>query len=507
MAAEVGASQNGSASADLEIQAVESIPRETLVALLRRKSKESKAIEAKLEKIEERYVKVVKYNKILMEDRGSFMRFCSELISESDGLFEEAAAQESPVNLSALLRQLCNWRHEFEAAGEDRNTFRRFVELVFPGDHALSNLFSGTALGSGAFDILEQKWAAQADLHNQSIASINANARELLVEKNIDFEALEKSKKEVERKVEDLREQLTQVAREKAQMLTQRLQGTGSAGGAAANDVAAAGAVSAEACAAAVAAATATATASAQQELEELKKAQDASERRERRSREVAAAREQELLGEVEVHKAEARRVCKEIELMREDAERRRSEVQQLVQQKDSALEQLQTRMSELEEELKSNAFITQCAEAQAGRDAELRAQNRQVAQLNNSVLEMQKLLGLSYAQDKALKDRIRELEQSHGRSHVAGDYLKYVVLRYVQYCQAGDSKSQSLVPVLCTLLNFSSEERQSVEPPALAGSLLALGQAVTGASLWRRGQVESSDTTASVVDDSNAAG
>merc|ERR1712032_610228 len=154
---------------------------------------------------------------------------------------------------------------------------------------------------------------------------------------------------------------------------------------------------------------------------------------------------------------------------------------------------------SELEEELKSNAFITQCAEAQAGRDAELRAQNRQVAQLNNSVLEMQKLLGLSYAQDKALKDRIRELEQSHGRSHVAGDYLKYVVLRYVQYCQAGDSKSQSLVPVLCTLLNFSSEERQSVEPPALAGSLLALGQAVTGASLWRRGQVESSDTTASV--------
>eukprot|EP00419_Tripos_fusus_P054058 CAMPEP_0172807654 /NCGR_PEP_ID=MMETSP1075-20121228/7154_1 /TAXON_ID=2916 /ORGANISM="Ceratium fusus, Strain PA161109" /LENGTH=319 /DNA_ID=CAMNT_0013646677 /DNA_START=59 /DNA_END=1018 /DNA_ORIENTATION=- len=319
MAAEVGTSQHGSADADFEFQAVRSMPRETL---------------------EEQYVKVVNYNEILKEDRGSFMRFCSELIPESDGLFEEAAAQESPVNLSVL-----------------------------------------------------------------------------------------------------------------------------------------------------------------------LKKSQDASERREQRTREVAAAREQELLDEVEVHKAEARRACKEIELMRADAERHNPEVRRLMQQKGSALEQLQTRMSELQEEFSSNAFITQCAEAPAGRDAELPAQNRQAAQLNTSMLEMQKLLDLSYAQDKALKDRIRELEQSHGRSHAAGDYLKHVVLRYVQYSQAGDSKSRSLVPVICTLLNFSSEERQSVEQPALTEKWWALAQAVSGASLWRKGHVGTSGTTAPVVDDSSEAG
>ena len=53
---------------DVDLQAIEGIPRDTLVALLRRKDKEAKATAAKLEKLEERYVKVVRFNKILMED-------------------------------------------------------------------------------------------------------------------------------------------------------------------------------------------------------------------------------------------------------------------------------------------------------------------------------------------------------------------------------------------------------------------------------------------------------
>ena len=46
---------------DVDLQAIEGIPRDTLVALLRRKDKEAKATAAKLEKLEERYVKVVRF--------------------------------------------------------------------------------------------------------------------------------------------------------------------------------------------------------------------------------------------------------------------------------------------------------------------------------------------------------------------------------------------------------------------------------------------------------------
>lgn len=64
-------------------------------------------------------------------------------------------------------------------------------------------------------------------------------------------------------------------------------------------------------------------------------------------------------------------------------------------------------------------------------------------------------MLDMSYAQEKVrllsrgaaaevLKERIRELESSQGRGALAGDYLKHVVLKYIEYCQKGDMKSQS---------------------------------------------------------------
>merc|ERR1719188_2190862 len=99
----------------------------------------------------------------------------------------------------------------------------------------------------------------------------------------------------------------------------------------------------------------------------------------------------------------------------------------------------------------------------------------------------------MSYSQERVLKDRIRELEMSYGRNHVAGDYLKHVVLKYIQYNQVGDLKAQSLVPVLCTLLSFTSEERGQVEQTAIPQPLLLINQAVGGATTWLRGSAESS--------------
>lgn len=496
-AAPPAASNQNGPSVDIDLQAVEGIPRDTLIALLKRKNKDAKSVQAKLDKLEERYVKVVRFNKILMEDRTSFQRFCSELLPESDGIFEEAAAQESPVNVDSLLRRLAAWRSAFDAANEDRRVFQQFMELVFPGDKAVAQVFERISLGTEAFDILQQRWVVLEDLHNQSIASINAMAREQMMTQSREIEAANVAKQEAERKAEELREQLTRLAREKAQMLRQRLQG----GGGVASDAAAATDAGFDSCGgtalgsgavpsptgAPLTAPTTSAGVDAVQ-LEELREARRAAERREQEVRDAAEQRERELRSDADALRIEARRLRMELEAVRDEGERHRAQTRQLVEEKDSVLDRLQRRMVELEEEVNSNAFITQCAEQQAGRDAEVKAKQKQVEQLNRTLAEIQKLLCMSYSQERVLKARIRELEQSHGRGHVAGDYLKHVVLKYIQYTQVGDMKAQSLVPVLCTLLNLSPEECHSVEITAIPQSLLLINQAVGGASSWLRG-------------------
>ncbi|CAJ1335044.1 unnamed protein product [Effrenium voratum] len=207
------------ASLDLDLQAVENIPRDTLVVLLRRKDKELKTLQGKLEKLEERYVKVVRFNKILMEDRQSFQRFCHELLPDCDGAFEEAAAQEAPTNLHELLRQLAEWRRNMDSACEDRKVFQQFLELVFPGEDV--EVFGRPE----ALDLLQKKWIQLEDLHNQSIASINAMAREQALQQQEELLSAQKACQEAERKIQDLKEELTSMAREKAQVLKQKLHG------------------------------------------------------------------------------------------------------------------------------------------------------------------------------------------------------------------------------------------------------------------------------------------
>eukprot|EP00441_Pelagodinium_beii_P008706 CAMPEP_0197693758 /NCGR_PEP_ID=MMETSP1338-20131121/112950_1 /TAXON_ID=43686 ORGANISM="Pelagodinium beii, Strain RCC1491" /NCGR_SAMPLE_ID=MMETSP1338 /ASSEMBLY_ACC=CAM_ASM_000754 /LENGTH=255 /DNA_ID=CAMNT_0043276543 /DNA_START=14 /DNA_END=778 /DNA_ORIENTATION=+ len=215
----------GGAEKDIDLQVVENIPRETLVALLKRKDKEAKTLQGKIDKLEEKYVKVVRFNKILMEDRNSFQRFCHELLPESDGVFEEAAAQETATNLNELLKQLSSWRSNAEAANEDRKVFRQFVELVFPGEESTLQLFDRPALGDEAFNALQQRWVEVEDLHNQSIASINTMAREQVLAKTEELEAAQHAHREADQKIQELKQELTVFAREKAKRLKQKLHG------------------------------------------------------------------------------------------------------------------------------------------------------------------------------------------------------------------------------------------------------------------------------------------
>eukprot|EP00929_Paragymnodinium_shiwhaense_P042387 TRINITY_DN21947_c0_g1_i1.p1 TRINITY_DN21947_c0_g1~~TRINITY_DN21947_c0_g1_i1.p1 ORF type:complete len:514 (-),score=155.66 TRINITY_DN21947_c0_g1_i1:48-1589(-) len=461
--------------ADLDLQAVENIPKDTLVALLRRKDKDAKALAAKLEKLEERYVKVVRFNKILMEDRTSFLRFCSELLPESGGIFEEAAAQEIPVNLEALLRKADAWRNALEASQTEHRVFQQFTEFVFPGDEAVRQLFERPSLGVEALDTLQQRWMALEDLHNQSIASINSMSRDQILARSKEHEAAIAGKEAADQQIQELRDQLTAMAREKAQLLKQRLSpADGSPAG--------------EGLAPSYAPATSSSNVAAAGEVQELRAERDAAERRALQAAEAAAARERDLRRDLEAKQAEVQRVRSEMERLQEEADRQRAQARRQLEDKDQAHDRLQQKLREMEQEVGGNAFIGRLAEQQAGRDAELRAHQRQVGQLNETVAEIQRLLAMSYSQERVLKDRIRELEGSHGRVHVASDYLKHCVLKYIQYNQRGDIKAQTLVPVLSTLLNLTCEEKSTIEESAIPQSLLLLNQAVGDAASWFRG-------------------
>jgi len=484
---------------DVDLQAVEGIPRDTLVALLKRKDKEAKAAQAKLEKLEERYVKVVRFNKILMEDRASFQRFCGELLLESDGAFEEAAAQETPVNIDQLLKLLALWRESFDAASEDRKVFQQFAELVFPAEEAIARLFRKGALGEEAFDTLQQRWIALEDLHNQSIASVNAMAREQMMDRVGEIDAAKTAQREAERKVEELREQVTQLAREKAQMLTQKFKGGGGSGGgldasAEASDAAPAGASAGTP----AAPGRSTASAGLSQELRDLREAREAAERREMEAREVTSRREQDFHRQMEAQRAETARLKKEVDRLAEDSERARTQARKLLEQKDKAADSLQNKVTELEQELSSNAFIHHFAEQQAARDAEMKSQKKEVEKLSQNAGEIQRLLNLAYTQEKVLKDRIRELESRESRQGAPTDYLKHVVLKYMEYTQVGDLKAQGLVPVLSTLLSLTPEERKQVEQPMVPQGLLLLNQAAGGVTSWLSGRAAASEPGAS---------
>eukprot|EP00927_Polykrikos_kofoidii_P073344 TRINITY_DN69387_c0_g1_i1.p1 TRINITY_DN69387_c0_g1~~TRINITY_DN69387_c0_g1_i1.p1 ORF type:complete len:492 (-),score=110.70 TRINITY_DN69387_c0_g1_i1:80-1555(-) len=467
-----GTGASGGAAADLDLQAVESIPKDTLVALLRRKDKESKALSVKIEKLEERYVKVVRFNRVFLEDRTSFLRFCNELLPDSDGIFEEAAAQEIPVNVEALLHRLTEWRAAFEAACADRQVFQKFAELVFPGDDDVSRLFESPALGEAAFDTLQNKFVALEELHSQSVASINSMAREQVLSRSQEHDAALIGKQAADRRCQELQEQLTVLAREKAQLLKQKLEGAGDSVGLNSKQGGDTRGATVE---------NSRASSDLQQQLE-------LSERRAAKAAEMSAEREQMLRQAVDTQQSENLRLQRELNQLREETENHRKKASRDIEDKDQVREQLQRQLAELEVEVTSNAFINRLAEQQAGRDVEVKAQQKQVAYLTKTVSEVQRLLDLSYTQEKVLKDRIRELEGSYGREHVAGDYLKHVVLKYILYNQRGNSKAQTLVPVLCTLLSFSPEECRSVDQTAIPQSLQLINQAVGGAASWLRG-------------------
>lgn len=471
---------------DIELNSAESVPRETLIAMLKRKDKEAKTSAAKLAKVEERFVKQVRFNKILMEDRSSFLKFCNELLPDSDFAFEEAAAQEVTVNVDILLRRLGTWRETLEVACEDRKLFRSFVELIFPNDEEVGLLFEQPGAEPVNFEALRNKWIAFEELQSKSLASVSVAARDALHATEHKVEALEEEKKAVEAKLAAAEAELGKLAKEKAQALTSKLRdgtsgeavpaphdgpGSTTVGGVAMSDDA-----------------QSRWRQEAERLQERLREVSEGMEQREAEQREEVNRREEEHRAALEAESQRREQLVRELDRLKEEGERSKAHARELLNEKDAFMDKLQNKMKDLETELSSNSFIENLAEKQASRDQDLNSQQKNADALKATLAEIQRLLHMSYDQEKVLKERIRELEQSHGRSFVDRDYLKYVVMMYIQYTQKADLKAQSLIPVICTVLNLNAEERRQVENQVIPQPFLILNSAVGEAASWFRG-------------------
>ena len=95
----------------------------------------------------------------------------------------------------------------------------------------------------------------------------------------------------------------------------------------------------------------------------------------------------------------------------------------------------------------------------QAAREEELVALKTALAQAQDSVREGDEMMRLHNLQETALKKEIRELERTKKRDGANLEYLKNIVLKYME-----TQEHDKLLPVLTTILQFSPEEVAKVQ-------------------------------------------
>jgi len=361
-----------------------------------------------------------------------------------------------------------------------------FAELVFPGCEKVAELFREPTLGAEALTTLQNCWVEQEELVEKEKAFLSQMARCQIEDKNREFEDLLAAKRKVQEDADELRNQITKLAREKAQMLSQKLQGGQPREKEKRSEEVA------------VVEELLPQDRRFEDELLEAQRARSAAEAGERSAQDSARAaerRERETQERLDATLEQMRRLHQDMDQIRQEGESLRSQTRQAVEHKNTEVDELRAMVAELQKEVGSNSFIERFAAQQAGRDAEFRQMQKERETLLGTLAEREKLLGLSYSQEKVLKDRIRELEAGHGRGMVANDYLKHVVLKYVEYTQKGDLKARMLIPVISKLLCLTREERKSIDRAALPQPLMVLNQAVGDATIWIRGD-ETSDFT-----------
>lgn len=425
---------------------IKEIPHDTLVTLLKKKEKEIKLLQGNKTRAEEGFTKIRAFNKILYADRLTFIRFYQLYCPDAQAIFESAAAQEQSVDFDVLVSKAKASEASSKAlssAPSDRELLQGLVHLVFPNDPDVQSLFADGAKAPD-FEVFRNRWMAHEELQSQSLASVSAAAQGgmLVVEQKLrDAEA---DRRMLENKVEDLREQLQQSNREKAQMLNQRLRATKEEGDNAPLDSgfnmnkvlqrSPSDSISADdpqlvAC---------------KREIEELQASMAAL-----RS-ELVAAREVSTRAS-ETHAQELEQERSRVVSLSGELAAHKERTRALLEQKDSAMEKLVHKIAKLQTERDASSFIEEMAAKQATRDLDISRVQLQMEQMNMTP-------GPPSTNHRASLSSVPT-----GDVHDDA-YLRNILLSYVRYLKDGDPKANTLVPVLSTRLSMSPPETLQLE-------------------------------------------
>ncbi|CAD7940133.1 unnamed protein product [Amoebophrya sp. A120] len=443
-------SGDGAASSSSSSQ----VPRETLIALIKKKDKELKTVEAKLDKIEDRYVKLLRFNKILHEDRASFLRFCKLLLPDPETAFEEAAAQETPINFELLTPGI----ESLEGKDRELNVLRDFVRLVFPNE-AEQMLSDQTATLEAQ---LRAKWIMLEELQNRSLQEANIVAQQNMQNTNQNVKAMESQNRSLKAENKDLQLQIQNLRAQnnnRAQQLTSKMQsgGAGSSSSGGATDQGAAPGVVASGV--------------------DQGRVRDLEQRIQQLQQENLALTSKcdQIDGSYRAELELGQRMLQSVKS--QHAEEKRQYTEQL-STKEKQMSKMEHDIAKMEEELDTSRMITKAAELQANRDLILREQGEETRKLRFQVREMEQKMRKNNDEQVGMKKRIRELEIMSD-ANVDKAYLREVVYKYCEYAQKGDMKAQSLIPAVCTVIGCSNVERESLMKAALPTPWLVLNQAI----------------------------
>lgn len=162
--------------------------------------------------------------------------------------------------------------------------------------------------------------------------------------------------------------------------------------------------------------------------------------------REMMEVDKADAVAKAKAEQAEVIARLKEERMNEEDAsERKQDAFSMLIFQQESEIRQLKARVSELETEQNKFAFVEEIATKQAERD-------REVA---------------------VLKHQLEKLQGDHSDAGKL-DYIKNVVIKWMEYVLSDDPKQNSLLPVICTVLDVTDAERVRLQPRSLKAGFIA---------------------------------
>lgn len=164
---------------------------------------------------------------------------------------------------------------------------------------------------------------------------------------------------------------------------------------------------------------------------------------------------------------AEKEAFTREIERIEADSKHKSRLAIQAVLEKEAEIKRLSSRLADLEEDVRSgdadHRKIFEVAQLQAKREAESRAQTHQLQEMANRLDEAYRHIQRLQDEKQLHDHELTALMQTQRREGVNMEYLKNVVVQYMSF-RPGSSQQSRLIPVLSTLLQFSTRDMKDIK-------------------------------------------